>query len=98
LSGYGWALVMALLSCGAGHYYAVRHIGRPDYKLAARWFAAMVLALFSAQLGLWTAAGLVVALCWPGTLRELRRYVGEFKNLRGGAGRPAVAGDKTTHE
>jgi PST family polysaccharide transporter len=93
LAGYGWALAVTLLSCGAGHYFAVRHIGRPDYRLAAVWFAAMSLALFYAQLGWWTCAGLAVALGWPGTLRELRRYAGEFKKLRGG-GRAAAAGAK----
>jgi PST family polysaccharide transporter len=92
LVGYGWALAVALLSCGGGHYFAVRHIGQPDYKLAMVWFATMALALFSVRLGPWASAGLGVALCWPGTLRELRRYVGEFKKLRGGGRAVAAAG------
>ncbi|MBI5394538.1 MAG: oligosaccharide flippase family protein [Verrucomicrobia bacterium] len=85
LAGYGWALVLALLSCGVSYYYTARHIGRPDYRLSALWWTAMALALFWLTLGAWTAAAIVAALLWPATLRELKKYAKEFRRMFGGA-------------
>jgi len=84
LAGYGWGLALGLLSCAVARHYVVKLVGRPDYGLAILWWAAAALAVFAAELGPWTALGLVAALLWPGTRRELRKYAGEFRQLRGG--------------
>jgi PST family polysaccharide transporter len=92
LAGYGWALVLALLSCGVSYYYAARLVGRADYRLSALWWTAMALALFWLTLGVWTAAAVAVALFWPATLRELKKYAKEFGRMLGGTNRADADG------
>lgn len=79
---YGCGYVLALLSFGIIHAAAARHIGRLDYRLAVLWWIGLALPLFWRQAGMWTAAAPLIALCWPGTLKEIRRYAGEFLKLK----------------
>jgi PST family polysaccharide transporter len=79
--GYGWAEVAALSSYAVLHAYMVREIGAPAYGLAGLWWLASAVALFWQQLGWWAALAPVVALAWPGTTRELRRYAVNFAGL-----------------
>jgi PST family polysaccharide transporter len=74
LVGYGWAEVVTLASYVVIHFYLVRNIGNPDYRLAGLWWAAFGAALFTSQLGWWTVLGLVVVALWPGTQEKLKDY------------------------
>src|SRR4028118_1110951 len=80
LVGYGWAEVATLASYVVVHIYVVRHIGSPDYWLAGLWWGACAAAMFTYQLGWWTALGLVAVVFLPQTQEKLRDYI---KSLRG---------------
>jgi len=75
LIGYGWAEVAALGSYALIHFYVVREIGAPAYKVVGVWGVAFALALFVNELGWWAALGLVVVILWPQTWREINSYV-----------------------
>ncbi|MBD1933252.1 MULTISPECIES: oligosaccharide flippase family protein [Cyanophyceae] len=80
LIGYGWAEIVALTSYVVIHFYLVRDIGNPDYRLTGLWWGAFAAALFAYQLGWWAALGLVVVALLPSTHRKLRDYI---KSIRG---------------
>jgi PST family polysaccharide transporter len=80
--GYGWSELVALLSYPLLHVHTSRLIGRPDWTLAGLWWLAFVSMLFWQQLGWLSLAVPVVAMCWPDTVRELRRYRTSVGSLR----------------
>lgn len=80
LEGYGWAEVLAVASYGVIHFYVVREIGRPSYRLALTWGAALALVLFWRELGWVAGLGVLGTALWPETWRALHGYA---KDLRG---------------
>jgi O-antigen/teichoic acid export membrane protein len=77
--GYGWAEVLTVASYGVIHFFLVREIGRPSYRLAFAWGIAFALVFFWRELGWAAGLGIVVIALWPETWRALRRYA---KDLR----------------
>lgn len=82
LMGYGWAEVITIASYIVIHFYLVRHIGNPDYRLAGFWWAASVAALFAYNIGWWAALGLVVVALLPSTQQKFKHYVASFKGVK----------------
>lgn len=80
--GYGWSEIVALLGYAVLHAQMVRSIGAPEYRLAGLWWAALVSILFWQQLGWWSMVAPLMAVAWPGTVRELKKYAINFAGLR----------------
>jgi O-antigen/teichoic acid export membrane protein len=74
--GYGVAEVIALPSFLVIGVFVLRTIGTIHYRLATVWWIGLALPLFWQTLGSWTCLALLAATLWPGTLRELKRYMG----------------------
>lgn len=72
--GYGWSEIAALSSYAMIHAYMARYIGAATFGVTAVWWAGSAMALFWMQLGWWALLGPLVALLWPGTMGEFRRY------------------------
>jgi len=75
VEGYGWAAVAAFPAYIVLHHFFTVYIGKPGYHLAAIWFIASALPLFSTQLGYWTWVSIIVPFVLPVTRRELLRTV-----------------------
>ena len=82
LVGYGWAEVVTLASYIVIHFYLVRDIGSPDYRLAGLWCGTCGIALFAYQLGWWVVLGLVVVAFLPSTRQKLRDYIKSIKGVK----------------
>ncbi|MCL1463443.1 oligosaccharide flippase family protein [Argonema galeatum A003/A1] len=82
LVGYGWAEVATLAGYVAIHFYLVRYIGNPDYRLAGLWWAACTAALFVYQLGWWAALGLVAVALLPNTQQKLKDYIASLRGVK----------------
>ncbi len=82
LVGYGWAEGIAIIAYAIIHVYLMRWVGNPDYFFAGVLGIAFGLALFSYQLGSWTALGLVVVALMPQARDKIHDYV---KTIRGKA-------------
>ena len=79
LVGYGWSEVVALGSYGVIHFYLMRNVGSPDYRLIGLWWAAFVAALFVYQLGWWAASGLLIVALLPSTHQKIHGYIKSFR-------------------
>jgi PST family polysaccharide transporter len=79
--GYGWSEIAALSSYAILYAYMARHVGAPTFGVTAVWWAGSATALFGMRLGWWALLGPLVALAWPGTIREFRRYAISFAGL-----------------
>lgn len=82
--GYGWAEVPALASYAVIHFYGVRAIGSPGYRLAVAWGTAFILAFFWRELGLVAGLGLLAVALWPETWRTMSRYVKDLTRALSG--------------
>jgi O-antigen/teichoic acid export membrane protein len=80
--GYGWSEVAALPSYALLHVYTRRFIGGPDWRLAGLWWLAFVSLLFWHQIGWFSVVVPVIAMLWPGTLQQLRKYMVSARQLR----------------
>lgn len=81
LVGYGWAEITTIASYLSLHYYLVREMNSPDYRLVGLWWGAFAIALFEHQLGWWTILGLVAVALLPQTRYRISDYI---KTIRGG--------------
>lgn len=82
--GYGWAEVLALAGYAVIHFYVVRAIGSPGYRLAVAWGTAFILAFFWRELGLVTGLGFVGVALWPQTWKTIGRYVRDLRRAFSG--------------
>lgn len=82
--GYGWAEVVALLSYGVIHAFAVQSLGPIDYRLVFLCAGAFALALFWDPLGWISISGLLGLAIWPQTWKMLASYWQMVKGLRNG--------------
>ena len=80
--GYGWGEIAGLAAYFFLHFRTSRLVGRPDWVIAGSWWVAYVSLLFWQQLGWFCLIGPVLAISWPGTLRELRKYAATVARLR----------------
>lgn len=82
LPGYGWAEAIALTSYIVVHWFVARHVGQPRYRLAAVWWAACTLALFTEAIGWWAGLGLAIVAFLPHTQNKLRGYIQSFRGAK----------------
>ncbi|MCU0549925.1 MAG: oligosaccharide flippase family protein, partial [Leptolyngbya sp. Prado105] len=82
LIGYGWAEVATVLGYGLIHYYLVKAIGVPDYRIPILWCAALSLALFCYQLGWWAALPLAAIGLWSETRQTVGQYVRQMQGAK----------------
>ncbi len=82
LIGYGLAEVIALASYFVLHFYFVRELGKPSYRLTGIWGGAFALALFVPEFGWWAVSGLVAIAIWPRTWKELIGYARSMLKAR----------------
>jgi len=75
LVGYGWADMVALPSYLLLAIWVLLYVGRPISAAAGVWYVALVIPLFSWQLGHWAWIAVIAPLLWPTTRRELQRAV-----------------------
>lgn len=80
--GYGWGEMIALLGYGVLHVQMARSIGVPEYGLVGLWWAALVSILFWQTLGWFSLVVPLIALAWPGTVRQFKEYVISLVGLR----------------
>ena len=80
--GYGWAEVVACAGYVLLHVQVTRAIGRPSYALTLVWGGMFVSLLFWQYLGWYATLGAVAAVLWPGTVRELRKYLTSVASFR----------------
>jgi O-antigen/teichoic acid export membrane protein len=80
--GYGWGEVVALAGYYMLHIQVRRAIGSPKYDLAFVWLGMFAAMLFWQSLGWLSVLAALVALLWPGTVRELKKYFSSLTNFR----------------
>jgi PST family polysaccharide transporter len=78
LVGYGWALLVTILSNILLINWITSYIGKPRYAPAGVWVIAWTLPLFSWQLGPWTWVSVLFPLVWPVTRGQLLYIVSMF--------------------
>ena len=80
--GYAWSELIALPGYAVIYAYMARDVGAPPFGVTAVWWMGVAIALFWPRLGWWAALGPLVALAWPGTVAECRRYAVGLVALR----------------
>jgi len=80
--GYGWSELIALPGYAVIYAYMSRDVGTPRLGITAVWWLGSAIALFWPRLGWWAALGPIIALAWPGTVAEFRRYAASLVALR----------------
>lgn len=84
LVGYGWAEVLALASYPVIHFFTVREVGSPDYRLAGLWMLAFALIPFWQELGWVAGVGAVLVILWPRSWKVLGNYARDFRKVQHG--------------
>lgn len=82
--GYAWAEVFSIVAYSVVHLYIHRLIGSPNYQIAAIWWAAFILAMFSYQLGWWVVGVLGLVFLLPETRSRLTVYLKHFRAMKTG--------------
>jgi O-antigen/teichoic acid export membrane protein len=73
--GYGYGEIATLPAYFLMHYFLVRAIGWPNYRVTALWWSATAVGLFWQQLGVWAIAVPFMALAVPISLERIRFFI-----------------------